>query len=67
VEEIVKHAGAVGAVSGATYRKFSDRVRQVQTTTISRPLGLITVGAPAPPVRKTIDFLRSKEARKIYQ
>jgi phosphate transport system substrate-binding protein len=67
VEEIARHAGAIGAVSGATYRKFSDRVRQVKTTTISRPLGLITVGAPTPAVKKTIDFLRGKEARNIYQ
>lgn len=67
VAEIAKFTGAVGAVSGATYRQFSDRVRQVKTTAISRPLGLITLGAPVPPVQKTIDFLRSKEARKIYQ
>jgi len=67
VAEIAKHTGAIGAVSGATYRQFSDRVRQVKSTTISRPLGLITIGAPAPLVQKALDFLRSKEARKIYQ
>jgi len=56
--------GGIGAVSQGFFNLNPGNAKMVKTETISRPLGLITIGDPTPDVRKIIDFFRSGEGRK---
>lgn len=64
---VSKNKGAIGAVSMGFMKMYSGNTKPIRTTKISRPLGLITVGPPDPTVKKVIEFLRSDEARKLYE
>lgn len=64
---VSKNKGAIGAVSMGFLKMYSGDTKPVRTSKISRPLGLITIGPPDPTVKKVIEFLRSDEARKLYE
>ncbi len=64
INEVSKLEGGVGAVSEGFVKLNPGETKIVKTAEISRPLGLITIGDPAPEVQKIIDFFRSAEGRK---
>ncbi|MCB2180492.1 MAG: substrate-binding domain-containing protein [Desulfobulbaceae bacterium] len=64
INEVSKDKGGIGAVSSGFYSLNPGNAKIVKSDTIQRPLGLITVGAPAPEVQKIIDFFRSDEGKK---
>lgn len=65
INEVSKAGGGIGAVSAGFFNLNPGKTKTVQTATISRPLALITIGAPAPEVQKIIDFFRSPEGKKF--
>jgi phosphate transport system substrate-binding protein len=67
INEVSKFKGAIGAVSMGFVKQNPGNTKVVKTDTISRPLGLITVGAPAPEVKKVIDFFQSDEGKKYVK
>ncbi|GAB4252656.1 substrate-binding domain-containing protein [Deferrisoma sp.] len=66
INEVSKYKGAIGAVSEGFFLQNPGKAKVVKTDPISRPLGLITVGEPAPEVQKVIDFFRSDEGKKHF-
>ncbi|MBF0180846.1 MAG: substrate-binding domain-containing protein [Magnetococcales bacterium] len=64
---VSRYKGGIGAVSEAFVKLYPGRVKMIRTKPISRPLSLITKGAPEPVVQRVIDFLRSDAARKFYE
>jgi len=66
INEVSKYKGAIGAVSEGFVKMNSGKTKIVKSDTISRPLGLITVGAPSPAVQKVIDFYKTGEGRKFF-
>lgn len=64
IGEVTKNKGGIGAVSAGFYNLNPDGAKVVKSDTIDRPLGLITVGAPAPEVQKIIDYFKSPEGQK---
>lgn len=67
VVEVGREAGAIGAVSEGFFASAPGKSKIVKAPEISRPLGLITVGAPKPEVKKVIDFFKSAEGKKLIQ
>ncbi len=67
INEVSKDKGGIGAVSEGFFKQNPGRTKLVQTDSISRPLGLITIGEPAPEVQKIIDFYRSAEGKKYIK
>ncbi len=67
INEVVKFKGAIGAVSEGFVKLSSKKVKIIKTDTISRPLALITVGAPSEKVQKMIDFLNKEETQKHFK
>ena len=61
---IAADPAAVGAMSEPVIKASSDKLRVVPGAVISRPLGFVTVGAPAGAVLKTVDYFRSPEGQK---
>jgi len=64
IGEVSKFKGAIGAVSAGFYKAKPGKTKIVQSDPISRPLALITIGAPSATVQKVIDFYRSDEGQK---
>ncbi len=64
INEVSADVGGIGAVSKGFVSLNPGNSKIVNTDTISRPLGLITIGDPAPDVQKIIDFFRSPEGQK---
>ncbi len=64
INEVSKNVGGIGAVSQGFFNLNPGSTKIVKTDTVSRPLGLITIGDPAPDVQKIIDFFRSPEGKK---
>lgn len=64
IMEVSKNVGGIGAVSAGFYNLNPANTRIVSTDSISRPLGLITIGDPTPEVQKVIDFFKSAEGKK---
>lgn len=67
LDEVSNAKGGIGAVSEGFYRMNPGHTRTVNAPVISRPLGLITIGAPQPMVRQIIDFYRSPQGQKWLQ
>lgn len=67
IDEVSKYKGAIGAVSEGFLQQNPGSAKAVATDAISRPLALITVGAPTADVQKVIDFFRSAEGQKTLQ
>lgn len=65
INEVSKSPGGIGAVSAGFYHMNPADTKIVSSDPISRPLGLITIGDPAPDVKKIIDFFRSPEGKKF--
>lgn len=61
---IAAEPGAIGAMSEPVIRASSEKLRVVPGAVIARPLGFVTVGAPAPTAQKMIDYFRSPEGQK---
>ena len=64
INEVSKYAGAIGAVSKGFQEMNPQKSKVVKSDTISRPLALMTIGSPTPPVQKVIDYFRSDEGKK---
>ncbi len=64
INEVSKDKGGIGAVSSGFYSLNPGNAKIVQTDTIQRPLGLITIGNPDADVQKVIDFYLSAEGQK---
>ena len=61
---IAAEPGAIGAMSEPVIKASSEKLRVVPGAVIARPLGFVTVGAPAPTAQKMIDYFRSPEGQK---
>jgi phosphate transport system substrate-binding protein len=60
--EVAKDRGGLAAAGLLLMEQDkSGKVRPVQMPPLERPIGFITVGKPAEPVQKVIDFLRKKK------
>jgi phosphate transport system substrate-binding protein len=64
--EVARDKGALGYVGSGTAESAKGKIKEVKAPTLSRPLGLVTVGEPSPEVRKLIDYLSSAEAKKHF-
>lgn len=67
ITEVGKDKGAIGAVSEAFFAANPGKVKTVKAPEMVRPLALVTVGTPKPEVQKMIDFLQSKEGKKLMK
>ncbi|RMF99736.1 MAG: phosphate ABC transporter substrate-binding protein [Nitrospirae bacterium] len=67
VQEVSKYKGAIGAVSEGFVKLNPGKTKVVKTDTISRPLGLITIGKPEGAAKKLIEFFRSEEGKKYIK
>ena len=67
IQEVSKYRGAIGAVSVGFFQQNPGKTAVVQTDSISRPLGLITLGDPSPAAQKVIDFYLSEAGQKLVQ
>jgi phosphate transport system substrate-binding protein len=66
VRLVSKFKGGVGAVSEGFLTLNSGMVNVVKTDEISRPLIIITKGAPKGDVKKLINFLKTEAAKKNF-
>lgn len=67
INEVSKVKGAVGAVSEGFFAQNTGKAKTVKAPTISRPLGLITVGEASPEVKKVVEFFKSPAGAKLIQ
>ena len=67
IDLVEKLKGGVGAVSQGFVAMNPNKVKEVKTAEISRPLSLITKGEPSAEVKAIIDFLKTKEAAKLFK
>jgi phosphate transport system substrate-binding protein len=67
VDNVAMISDSISAVSESTVNVSvrKSEVRIVETPSIERPLGLITVGNPSAKVQKVINYLRSNERAKV--
>ncbi len=65
--DVAKYKGCIGAVSKGFVDMYGAKVKVVKTDEISRPLCIITKGNPNPQIQKLIDYLRTKEAQKLFK
>ena len=59
--------GAIAPYSEAVVKESKEQIRVVPGTSIRRPLGFVTIGAPSPTAKKMIDYFRSAEGRKTIK
>ncbi|MBU0946778.1 MAG: substrate-binding domain-containing protein [Proteobacteria bacterium] len=64
INEVSADVGGIGAVSKGFVSLSPGNSKIIKTDTISRPLGLITIGDPSPDVQKIIDYFLSSEGQK---
>jgi len=67
VEQLKVIAGdpaGIGAMSEPVIKAGPEKVHVVTGAVIPRPLGFVTIGAPAPAAQKMIDYFRSPEGQK---
>ncbi len=64
--EVARDKGALGYVGSGTAESAKGKIKELKAPPLSRPLGLVTVGEPAPDVRKLLDYLSSAEAKKLF-
>ena len=67
VDLVSKFKGGIGAVSEAFVAANPDKVKIVKTDPISRPLNIITKGAPSADLQKVIDYLKTADAKKHFK
>lgn len=67
IQFVSQHPESIGAISHALIAAHKDKLKAVETDTISRPLAVITKGDPTAEVQQVIDFLRSPEAQKNFK
>lgn len=65
--EVSRARGAIGAVSEGFFKMLRGKTRTVEAPTVSRPLGVVTIGAPNPSAQKIIDYFRTPEGRAWLQ
>ncbi len=66
LSEVAREKGAIGYVGSGTAESAKGKIKEIKAPTLSRPLGLVTVGEPSPEVRKVLDYLQSTEAKKQF-
>lgn len=64
---VSKFKGGIGAVSEGFVAANPGKVKVVKTREISRPLSIITKGAPDANLQKVIDYLKTDEAKKHFK
>ena len=62
-----KAPGNIGILSENMAKAHLSRLHIVETRPLSRPLVIITKGAPTPEVQKVVDFLKTEEAQKNFK
>ena len=67
VDRVGKFKGGIGAVSEVFVASNPGKVKVIKTNPISRPLCIITKGAPSADLQKVIDYLQSAEAKKHFK
>jgi len=67
VDRVAKFKGGIGAVSEGFVAANPGKVKVVKTDPISRPLCIITKGAPSADLQKVIDYLKTAEAKKYFK
>lgn len=67
VDRVAKFKGGIGAVSEAFVAANPGKVLVLKTQPISRPLCIITKGAPSSDLQKVINYLQSDEAKKYFK
>jgi phosphate transport system substrate-binding protein len=67
IELVAKFKGGIGAVSEGFIAANPGKVKVIKTDEISRPLSIITKGAPSANLQKLIDFLMTDEAKKYFK
>jgi len=67
VDLVKKFKGGIGAISEGFIAMNPGKVKTIKTDEISRPLSIITKGAPAGDLQKVIDFLKTPEAQKHFK
>ena len=67
LDRVAKFKGGIGAVSEAFVAANPGKVLVIKTQPISRPLAIITKGAPSADLQKVIDYLQSDEAKKHFK
>lgn len=61
---IAAEPGAIGAMSEPVIKASAEKLRVVPGAAITRPIGFVTIGAPAPAVQKMIEYFRSAEGQR---
>ncbi len=64
---VAKFKGGIGAVSEGFVKMNPGKIKVIKTKEISRPLSIITKGDPNREVKAVISFLKTPEARKLFQ
>lgn len=59
--------GAIAPYSEAVVKESDAKIRIVPGALIARPLGFVTIGAPSPAAKKTIDFFQSAAGKKTIK
>lgn len=67
VDLVAKFKGGIGAVSEGFVAANPGKVKVIKTDEISRPLSIITKGAPEPDLQKVIDFLKTDKAKQFFK
>ena len=67
VSLVSKLRGGLGAVSEGFVAMNAGKVKVIKTAQISRPLSIITKGAPAKDVQAVVDFLTSPKAQENFK
>lgn len=67
VDRVAKFKGGIGAVSESFVAANPGKVNVIKTNAISRPLCIITKGAPSADLQKVINYLQSAEAKKHFK
>ena len=66
ITEVARDKGAIGYVGAGVAETGGSKIREVKAPKLTRPLALVTLGEPAPEVRKAIEYLQSAEAKKLF-
>jgi len=67
VDIVAKSPIAIAMLSEGFVRTGSGKVKTVKTPPLKRQLSIITKDAPSPELKAVIEFLRSKEAKKLFR
>ena len=67
IDIVAKSPIAIAMLSDGFVRSGNGKVKTVKPPPLKRQLSIITKDAPSPALKAVIEFLRSKEAKKLYR